>query len=70
MPWPQTGTTHYHAQLGLPEKYRAIKGLTVCISWDLEPLNLINGLALGCYQTSSEVKIVGSNNNFIKFLDV
>ena len=25
MPWPKTGTTHYHAQLGLPAKGRAIK---------------------------------------------
>ncbi len=30
MPWPQTGATHYHAQLGLPYKRRAIKGLVVC----------------------------------------
>ena len=30
MPWPQTGATHYHAQLGLPDKDRAIKGLVVC----------------------------------------
>ena len=37
MPWPQTGATQYHAQLGLPDKGRAIKGLVVCNSWDLEP---------------------------------
>ncbi len=30
MPWPQTGAAHYHAQLGLPEKGRAIKGFVVC----------------------------------------
>ncbi len=36
MPWTQTGTTHYHAQLGLPDKGHAIKGLVVCNSWDLE----------------------------------
>ena len=29
MPWPKTGTTHYHAQLGLPDKGRAIKELVV-----------------------------------------
>ena len=29
MPWPQTGATHNHAQLGLPDKGRAIKGLVV-----------------------------------------
>ena len=35
MPWPQTGATQYHAQLGLPDKDRAIKGLIVCNNWDL-----------------------------------
>ncbi len=44
----KTGATHYHAQLGLPDKGRAIKGLVVCNSWDLEPFDLLNGLALGC----------------------
>ncbi len=42
MPWPKTGATQYHAQLGLPDKGRAIKGLVVVNSWDLEPLNLLN----------------------------
>ncbi len=37
MPWPKTGATQYHAQLGLPDKGHAIKGLVVCNSWDLEP---------------------------------
>ena len=27
MPWPQTGATHCHEQLGLPDKGCAIKGL-------------------------------------------
>ena len=27
----------YRAQLGLPDKGRVIKGLVVCIFWDLEP---------------------------------
>ncbi len=49
MPWPQTGATQYHAQVRLPDKGRAIKGLVVCNNWDLEPLDLLNGLALGCY---------------------
>ncbi len=40
MPWPQTGATVYHAQLLLPAKGRAIKGLVVCKSLDLEPLYL------------------------------
>ncbi len=30
MPWPRTGETHYHAQLGLPDKGRAIKAFVVC----------------------------------------
>ncbi len=47
MPWLQTGATHYHAQLGLPGIGRAIKGLVVCNNWDLEPLDLLNGLAIG-----------------------
>ncbi len=55
MPWPQTGGTQYHAQLGLPDKDCAIRGLVVCNKWDLEPLDLRNGLALVCYQSSPEV---------------
>ena len=51
MPWPQTVATQYHAQLGLPDKGRAIKGLVVCNKWDLEPLDL------GCYQLSLEVLV-------------
>ncbi len=58
MPSAQTGATQYHAQLGLPDKGRAIKGLVVCNNGDLEPLDLQNGLALGCYQSSPEVLIV------------
>ena len=58
MPWPQTDATLYHAQLGHPDKGRAIKGLVVCNSWDLEPLDLLNGLALGCYQPSPEVWLI------------
>ncbi len=30
MPWPRTGATQCHAQLGLPDKGRPIKGLVVC----------------------------------------
>ncbi len=55
MPWPQTVATQYHAQLGLPDKGRAIKELVVCNSWDQEPWELLNVLALGCYQPSPEV---------------
>ncbi len=54
MPWPQTGATQYHAQFGLQDKGHAIKGLVVWNNWDLEPLDLLNGLALGCYQPATE----------------
>ena len=30
MYWPKTGAIHYHAQLGLPVKGRAIKEWVVC----------------------------------------
>ena len=60
MPWPppKKGVTHYRAQLGLPDKGRTIKGLVVCNNWDLENLDLVNGLVQGCYQPSPEVLIV------------
>ena len=29
MTWPKTGATHFHAQLGIPDKGRAIKELVV-----------------------------------------
>ncbi len=55
IPWSQTGATKQHAQLGLTDKGHAIKGLVVCNDWDLEPLDLLNGQALGCYQPSPDV---------------
>ena len=58
MPWPQTGATQYHAQLRLPNKGRVIKGLVVSNNWDLEPLDLLNSVALGCYQPFPVVLIV------------
>ncbi len=58
MPLPKTGATQYHVQLGLPIKGRAIKGFIICNNKDLEPLDLLNGLALGCYQPSPDVLIV------------
>ncbi len=60
MPWTQTGATQYYAQLRLPDKGQAIKGLFVCNNSDLEPLDLQNVLTLGCYQPSPEVLIVYS----------
>ena len=37
MPWPQTGATHYPAQLGPPYKGLGIKGLVVC--WSMATIN-------------------------------
>ncbi len=51
MPWPQTGATQYHAQLGLPVKGRANKRLVVSSNWDLKPLDLLKGLALRLLST-------------------
>ncbi len=51
----KTGATQYNAPLGLPDKGHVIKGLVVCNNKDLEPWNLLNGLALGWYQPSPEV---------------
>ena len=36
-------------QIGLPDIGLEIKGLIICNKMDLEPLDLLNGLALGCY---------------------
>ncbi len=58
MPWIQTGAIQYHAHIGLPDKGHAIKELVVCNNWDLEPLDLLHGLALVCYQLYPEVLIV------------
>ncbi len=45
MPWSQTGETQYHAQLGVPDKGRANKGLVHCNDKDPEPFDLLlNGL--------------------------
>ena len=59
MPWLQTGGTQYHAQLGLPDKGRAIKGFVVCNNWDLEHFDLLNGLPLGCYEPSPAEVLIG-----------
>ncbi len=51
MLWPKTGATGTE----IPDKGRAGKGLVVSNSLDLEPMDLLNGLALGCYQPSPEL---------------
>ncbi len=47
--------THNQPLLALPDKGRAIKGLVSYNIWDLQSLDLLDGLALGCYQPSPEV---------------
>ncbi len=37
MPSPQTGATHWNAQLGPPDKGLAIKGMVVC--WSMARIN-------------------------------
>ena len=46
--WSKIDETHYHAQLGLPNKGHAIIELVVCTGWDLESLDLLNDVVLGC----------------------
>ena len=55
MPWSQTGATQYHAQLGFPDKGRAMKGLIDdCLQLlGSRAFGPLNGLALGYYQPSS-----------------
>ena len=40
--------TQYLPHLGLPDK--VVQSEIVCNDWDIEPLDLLNRLALGCYQ--------------------
>ncbi len=35
MPWSKTGVIHKHAQLGLPDKGRAIIGLVACYQYPI-----------------------------------
>ncbi len=53
--WPKTGKSNYNVKLTLPDRGHAINRLVVCKSRDLEPLDLLNGLDLGCYEPSSKV---------------
>ena len=55
MPWLQTGATQYLAQLGLPDKGRAIKGLVVCNNWDLKDSVILGIITLHWYQNRFSV---------------
>ncbi len=50
MPWPKRGATQYHNKSSRI-KGCTIKELVVCNNLDLEPLDLLNGTALGCFLT-------------------
>ncbi len=59
LPSPQTGATQFHAQLGhTSDKGRAIKEFVGSNSWPLEPYDVLNILAIDCYQQSPELKII------------
>ena len=46
MPWPKTAATHYHEQLGLPDKVCKIKGLISAIVGILVPCYLLESFGL------------------------
>ncbi len=47
---------HYHAKLGLRDKYRAITGFFhLQNGLDQGLLDLLNGLAQGCYQPTPQI---------------
>ena len=56
MSWPNIGATHYHTELGLQTKFVQSQGGCLQQIWYLEPLDLINGLALGCYKPSTALR--------------
>ena len=52
MYWPKTCATHYHAQV-LTSRRGMCNQRVGCLQWlDLEPLDELNDIALGCYQPS------------------
>ncbi len=51
VPWPYNMCNSVPCTVRLPDQSRANKELAVCNTWDIEPLDLLNGLALGSYQT-------------------
>ncbi len=52
----KTVASHCHVQLGLQDKYRAIKVLVVYNSWDLEPLDLLNSQTLKLVVTNRPLR--------------
>ena len=57
MPLPQKGATHFHAQLGLPDKGRAIKGLILCyVVWLRSKIYRMSLWTFSFYWVSTKVK--------------
>ncbi len=69
MLWPKTGPTQYVTHLGLQNKGSAINGFVVFNDWDLKPLDLLNGLVLGCY-FSVLVKVIYESEAFLYIEEV
>ena len=75
MPWPETGATHYHAQLELQDKGRAIKGMVVCyvvtsmakiydlLDGSLDKCKLHGPLLWSGWLSSSLLKICNTHTN-------
>ena len=58
MPWPKNRRNSIPCTVRTSDKGRVIKELIFFNNWDLEPLDLLNGLSVGCYPPSPEVLIV------------
>ena len=59
MPSPKTGATHYHAQLGLKDKGRAIKELVFCYLVELGSIKRIDLLRI-CEGSAGLVQLLWS----------
>ena len=82
MPWPQkTDATHYHAQLGLPDKSRAIKGLiaNVCCSmakindlWDgaMDQRNVRGLVPCCCCQDGYRAQVPQHTKNTYRYISL
>ncbi len=58
---PKKGATHYHAQLGLPDKCLAIRGLVVC--WSMARINDLWDVSLEKRTVHSLVPCCGQDGN-------
>ena len=51
MPWAKTVASHYHETVRTSRQGHAIKRLIACNGCDIIPLDLVNSVTLGCYQS-------------------